>query len=113
MTIRNRYQYTDDNGLTHPILIHDDTFGAQPTTPPQVWTSSISARASRSARKRGLTARGCYLSRIIGTGATAYRVRRWFPILLPADVTTLRAAGSITIGTQAWSITAFEGETER
>jgi hypothetical protein len=113
MTVYTKYAYTDDSGATHPCLLHPDTFGAQPTTPPQVWNTPTSARATRAAKKAGLTARGCYLSRVVGTGATAYRVRRWFPIMLPADVATLRTAGAITIGTQAWSITTFEGEVER
>jgi len=113
MSIYSKYAYTDDGGATHPCLLHPDTFAAQPTTPPQVWNTPTSARAKRAPRKGGLTARGCYLTRVIGTGATASRVRRWFPIMLPADVATLKAAGAITIGTTAWTITTFEGEVVR
>jgi hypothetical protein len=114
MTIAIFSVYTSDRATTHKVKVSANVLNAQPTTPPLLATGEGSVIVTRNHKKRvGILARGVYASLIVGTGATAFRKHRFIPIFLKADFDALAVDGSVTLGTDAWTIVSKQGELTR
>jgi hypothetical protein len=106
--------YTTDKATTHKVKTSAEVLNAQPTAPPLVATGEGSVIITRSHKRRlGILARGVYVSLIVGTGATAFRKHRFLPIFLKADYDALAVDGTITLGTDVWTIVSKQGELTR
>lgn len=110
-----RYKYTDNDGLTHPIRLSDEVAAAQPTaaSPGPPYDSLISADVGRSAREIGLKPREVLLRRTAGAAPNIKAYYNRMPVLLQASVATLVAAGTVTIGGVTWNVEGSKGESAK
>lgn len=110
-----KYRYTDSDGLTHPIRLSTQVAAAQPTAavagPP--YDSKISADVSNTKREIGLAPRKVRLEREGGAAPNIKVYYNTMPVLLPADVATLEATGTVTIGATQWKVTGSIAEDPR
>lgn len=105
----NKYVYTADSTVKHPIRMSADAAAAQTTAAATTGaTSSISARVGGSRRALGLHARGLRLQRTTGTGVNAKSFFTFLPILLPADynASTANPGSAFTVGGVAYTVSS-------
>lgn len=101
-----KYKYTSDSALVHPIRLSDAVAAAQPTaaSPGGPYDSLISADVQNSNREIGLRPRKVRLSRRAGTAPNEKVYYNTMPVLLPASVATLVAAGTVVINGVTWNV---------
>lgn len=110
-----KYKYTAGSGLDHPIRLSDKVAAAQPTQasagPP--FDSEISADVQNTKREIGLAPRKVRLERRAGSAPNIKVYYNTMPVLKEADVATLKAAGTVTIGGQQWDVVGSIAEDPR
>jgi hypothetical protein len=101
-----KYKYTDEDGLTHPIRLSDKVAAAQTTAasagPP--YDSQISADVQNTKREIGLAPRKLRLSRRAGTAPNVKVYTNTMPVCVPGDVAGYLSSGTVTIGGVAWQV---------
>lgn len=107
-------KYTDDAGKTWKCRLSDAVVAAQPSSPVgSTFDNGVHAIVSRTGRGFGVKPRYLNLSRTLGTAPNQYQKHDRMPVMLLADVATLTAAGTVTIGTTVWTIQGVKGESKR
>lgn len=104
--------YEANSGLIHKIRLSEASAAAAGSPPTGPATSDISAKVSKANAEFGIRPRNVRLSRVVGTGATAFREYKTLPVLTPAAFGTPAFAigAEITIGGITWTIIVRNNE---
>lgn len=110
-----KYRYSSDTGLTHPIRLSSAVAAAQPTAPTAggPYDSLISAKVGRTNREIGLKPRQILLTRTAGAAPNVKTYYDRMPVCTAADLATLKAAGTVTINGVVWTVSGAAGESEK
>lgn len=103
------YAYTCEDGDIKRVRLDDDTAAAGGFTATTGFNDRDSAKVSKTSREAGLRPRGVRLKR---TDGNAIRYR-FLPCATSATVDSLVTSGTVTIGSQAWTVTTAVGENTR
>lgn len=110
-----KYKYTDNDGIVHPIRLSDKVAAAQgaAASPGGPYDSLISADVQNSRREIGLAPRKVALERRAGSAPNIKVYYNTMPCVTQALATSLLAAGTVTIGGVAWDVVRIIPEDPR
>lgn len=104
MTIQTITKYEANGGSIHKIRLTSKTVTIAGAAPSGDVDSDIPAKVSKSNGEFGIRPRGLRLTRVVGTGATAFRQYAFVPVLTQTVWNGFEVNGTVTYDGNSWTI---------
>lgn len=104
MTVQTLTKYEADGGTIHKIRLTAKTVTIAGTAPTEDVDSPVPAKVSKSDGEYGVRPRGIRITRVVGTGAAAFRQYAFVPVLTPTTWDGLSENSTVTYDGNSWTI---------
>lgn len=104
MTVLTLTKYEANGGTIHKIRLTSKTVAIAGDAPTGAVDSPIPAKVSKSDGEYGVRPRGIRITRVVGTGDTAFRKYAFVPVLTSETWDGLSENASVTYAGAAWTI---------